>query len=110
MTAKRLVMQSEAGVEGAENLLKPGLGQSVLGRPKPVCVMKSGGSIVLDFGVELQGGIEVFTGIMPSKEPVPVRVRFGESVSEVMVRVGEKGATNDHAIREEVVNLPVHEI
>lgn len=106
VTPRRVVWSSEQGLEGVENLLQPGLGQAVLGRPRPVCVMKSGASVVLDFGVELQGGIEVFTGIQPDKAPVPVRVRFGESVSEVMHRVGEKGATNDHAIREEVVNLP----
>ena len=106
VTPRRVVWKTADGLEGVENLLKPGLGQSVLGRPKPVCVLKTGAAVVLDFGVELQGGIEVFTGIQADKTPVPVRVRFGESVNEVMVGIGEKGATNDHAIREEVVNLP----
>ena len=106
ITPRRVVWKSEAGLEGVENLLQPGPGQSVLGRPNPVCVLKSGGSVVLDFGVELQGGIEIFTGIQPDQVPVPVRIRFGESVNEVMAKVGEKGATNDHSIREEVVNLP----
>ncbi|KAA6344206.1 hypothetical protein EZS27_008136, partial [termite gut metagenome] len=36
-----------------------------------------------------------------------IRVRFGESVSEVMHNVGEKGATNDHAIRDEILDLPL---
>lgn len=106
ITPRRIVWKSEAGLEGVGNLLKAGPGQAVLGRPNPVCVLKSGGSVVLDFGVELQGGIEIFTGIQPDQVPVPVRVRFGESVSEVMAAVGEKGATNDHSIREEIVNLP----
>ena len=70
VTPRRVVWKSEGGLEGVENLLKPGLGQSVLGKPKPVCVMKSGGSVVLDFGVEMQGWIEVFTGVQKNKTPV----------------------------------------
>lgn len=106
ITPRRIVWKSEEGLSDPENLLVPGLGQAVLGRPRPVCVMKSGGAVVLDFGVEIQGGIEIFTGIQENQKPVPVMVRFGESVSETMSTVGEQGATNDHAIRDEVVLLP----
>lgn len=103
ITPRRIVWKSEGGLVDAENLLKEGQGQAVLGRPNPVTILKSGGSVVLDFGVELQGGIEVFTGIQENQTPVPVRVRFRESVSEVMTKVGEKGATNDHSIREVMI-------
>jgi hypothetical protein len=35
-----------------------------------------------------------------------VRVRFGESVAEAMAEIGERGAQNDHAVRDQVVMLP----
>ncbi len=63
--------------------------------------------ILLDFGVEIQGSVELFTPITPGKEPVRVRVRFGESVSEAMSELGGKlNAENDHAIRDQIITLP----
>ena len=41
------------------------------------------------------------------KDPVRVRVRFGESASEAMAELGGKqGAQNDHALRDQIVTLP----
>ena len=61
---------------------------------------------MLDFGRELQGGIQFVTGQSAQKE-IEVRVRFGESVSEAMCEItSENGATNDHAIRDLHLTLP----
>ena len=47
-----------------------------------MCVLKSDknsqASILLDFGKELYGGIEIAAGIRSNKNPVRVRIRFGE--------------------------------
>ena len=66
-----------------------------------MCVLKSTltehPALLLDFGKELQGGLQLVTGMPPSHDPVSVRVRFGESVSEAMCEIdGANGASNDH--------------
>ncbi len=61
--------------------------------------------LVLDFGIELQGGLRLGVSSLSSKK-MKMRVRFGESVSEAMSELGEKGACNDHAIRDSVIDLP----
>lgn len=103
---KRVVWTSGEGVENSENLLKPHSGQPVLVEPVPPLVLKPGASIVIDFGVEIIGSIDLFTPQTPGKEMPSIRVRFGESVAETMVDIGERGAQNDHALRDQVVKLP----
>jgi alpha-L-rhamnosidase len=103
---KRVVWTSEAGVENSENLLKPHSGQAVLVEPVPPLVLKPGSSIVIDFGVEIVGSIDLFTPQTSGKDMPSIRVRFGESVAETMVDIGERGAQNDHALRDQVVRLP----
>ncbi len=106
----RLVWQSAAGVRNAENLLKAKHGQAVLAESLPPCVLtgqaNAPAGLLLDFGVEINGSVELFTPLTPSKDPVRVRVRFGESVSEAMAELGAKNAQNDHAVRDEIVTLP----
>ncbi len=102
----RVLWKSDEGVKHAENLLAPKPGQTVLKEPQPPCVIAPKGALLLDFGVELQGNIELFAPMLPEKEPRSVRIRFGESASEAMAELGEKGAQNDHAIRDETVTLP----
>lgn len=99
----------EATITGAENLLQPGNGQSELVQGK-LCHMTNGAagqaSILLDFGRELQGGLQIVTGMSTSRE-VKVRIRYGESASEAMCEIdGKNGATNDHAIRDFTLSLP----
>ena len=62
-------------------------------------------SVLVDFGRELHGGVSLAAG-GPSGKDVKVRVRFGESVAEAMSELGERGACNDHAIRDGVIDLP----
>ena len=60
--------------------------------------------ILLDFGRELHGGVQLGLGSGP--RGMRVRLRFGESVAEAMSDIGERGATNDHAMRDDVVGVP----
>ena len=72
------------------------------------CRMENKGepaSVLVDFGRELHGGVHLASG-GPSAKGLKVRVRFGESVAEAMAELGERGACNDHAIRDSVVDLP----
>lgn len=97
-------------ISGSDRLLLPGNGQSDLSS-KQVCVLRSTEnerpSILLDFGRELQGGIQLVTGSAGAHKPVAVRVRFGESVSEAMCTIdGKNGASNDHAMRDFTLQLP----
>ncbi len=55
----------------------------------------------MDYGIELHGGVRIENGITGTKRPVRVRVRFGESVSEVMGT-----PNNDHAVHDQEVLLP----
>jgi hypothetical protein len=63
-------------------------------------------SILVDFGRELHGGVHLASGGVTTKAGVKVRVRFGESAAEAMAELGERGACNDHAIRDGVIDLP----
>ena len=108
----RIVWQEttgDASITGLESLLRGGNGQADLFDGQ-IALIKSGtngrASFLLDFGRELQGGIQMVTG-RSSKKEVKVRVRFGESASEAMCDITpENGATNDHAIRDFQMVLP----
>ena len=111
LSPTRIVWQQESQlIQGADHLLLPGNGQSDLAN-RSICKLTSTGrqhpAILFDFGKELQGGLQIVTGMPASHEPVAVRVRFGESVSEAMCDVdGVNGATNDHAMRDFTIRLP----
>src|SRR5688572_14179806 len=100
----RVIWKSEMGVENAESLLLPKAGQSTLTQSSPVCVLKAQpgkpSGVLLDFGVELAGYVEIFTPMVKDKQPAPIRIRFGESATEAMSDPGVKGAQNDHAVRD----------
>lgn len=66
------------------------------------CVLKTGGSLLLDFGKELHGGIRIFT----SRSASNVRIRFGESVAEACSELGENNSCNAHSVRDMQVFLP----
>ena len=110
LSPKRIVwMNAAEQIKGSEHLLREGTGQTDLPN-KYICRMTSTQealpSILLDFGEELHGGLQIVTGMPGDHTPIRVRVRFGESVSEAMSEVGEKGATNDHAMRDMEIQLP----
>lgn len=109
----RVVWTAPTGVTYAQNLLGPNPGQALLNRTRPSCVLApatqggAGGAILLDFGTELAGSVEIITARTADKEPPLVRIRFGESVAEAMAELGgDTHAENDHALRDQTVRLP----
>ncbi len=86
--------------ENMDSLLHPDTHQVYVHNPPPMCRMKPGAAILLDFGTELNGGIRITTGFN-NHQPAPVRIRFGESVSEAM-----QNPNNDHAMHNTIVDLP----
>ena len=72
-------------------------------------VIKKGGFILVDFGKEIRGGINVAIrnlSCYPEKSNAKCRIVFGESVMETLSEIGYKNATNDHAIRDTVTDAP----
>lgn len=100
---------AKTNIINSQRLLKQGNGQADL-FGKDICVMTSNDKgkpgILLDFGKELHGGLQLVTDRSKSGRPVKVRIRFGESVSEAMSDIDAKGATNDHAMRDFIIDLP----
>jgi hypothetical protein len=114
LTPLRIVWKNDGGGElltHPEGLLAKGNnGQSELVN-KQTCIMRSSDTdfpaLLLDFGREIQGGIQIVTTSAGKQTPVKIRVRFGESVSEAMSDIGgAQGATNDHAMRDFTMELP----
>ncbi|TNJ60671.1 alpha-L-rhamnosidase [Paenibacillus hemerocallicola] len=99
---------ANAGVERAEALLEGRDGQATLAG-EGGCVLRSAGGesagLLLDFGTELHGGIQLCVWFEKSrKKTVRMRVRFGESAMEAMNELGgERNAGNDHAVRDQIV-------
>lgn len=112
LTPTRIVWTSDNSgktIRNPEVLLKPGTGQAVLNKDKGFTMISSANVfpvIILDFGKEIQGGLEIVTSIQNDKKMGKVRIRFGESVSETLSDVGVKGATNEHSLRDFIVQLP----
>jgi len=105
----RIIWQ-EGEIIKADNLKADGNGQANLTNDN-ITILKNTGnktsSILLDFGKEINAAIEIVTGMWGGGNvPRNVRIRFGESVSEAMSEIGEKGATNDHAMRDFNMQLP----
>ena len=103
-------------VKNPQSLLVEKSGQVTLDAHQP-CVLRSTGGqpgVLLDFGTELSGGVQIMVWNTEGGKPVRLRVRFGESVSEAMSEIGgDKNATNDHAVRDQTCLVPwlgTHEI
>jgi alpha-L-rhamnosidase len=106
----RILWKSDNSILNAENLLQKGNDQAGL-NSKGLFTMNSFNSkrpgILLDFGKELQGGLQIVTDAWKVKGPIKLRVRFGESASEAMSDIDTiKGATNDHAMRDFEISVP----
>lgn len=81
-----------------------------------MCMLRSDddkqASVLLDFGTELYGGIEIAAAIRGEKKPIKVRIRLGESVSEAMSDAidnshpGMQSATNEHSLRDFTLEIP----
>ena len=105
------IMLSNGSVTGAENLLRPYRGQVSTNEPD-VCIFRNSGdgksSILLDFGKEIQGGVQIVRAMSANKTAARFRVCFGESVSEALSSVDEAGATatNEHSVRDFEISVP----
>lgn len=101
-------------VQYEEVLLKAGKSQTELGT-RDACVMTSTenetASILLDYGKEIHGGLQLVMGSSTRREPSLVRIRFGESVGECNSQTNNAEwkvgySTDDHAKRDIVMEIP----
>ena len=86
-------------VEHAEILLQAGSGQATT-RSRPECIFAPGGSLLLDFGIELHGGLRIVSGSFTGSNP-RLKVTFGESVSETFSE-----PDYGHALQQGMIELP----
>lgn len=101
-------------IKNEEVLFKQGNSQAVLGR-RDMCEITSteneNGSILLDYGRELHGGLQLVMASSSRREPSLVRIRFGESVGECNSQTLNSDwkvgySTDDHAKRDIVMEVP----
>lgn len=112
---KRVVL-TRGKVKALGNILKKKDLQIDLSEPK-LTILSNGSKgqkagILLDFGFEFHGGVRILSswvrGEKSAGATLPdamVRISFGESVSEALSQLGEKGACNDHSPR--VMTVPI---
>ncbi len=113
ISPKRIVWMSDrsgASVVDASNLLRKGTGQADLVHSSFAKLISKEGQtpgILFDFGKEIQGGIQIVTDQPADHNPIRIRIRLGESVSEAMSDIDTiQGATNDHAMRDFTIQVP----
>lgn len=100
-----------AGVTNPQALLNPFDGQVAV-NSGDVCELSTRdgkqAAILIDFGKELCGAVEIAAPIRTEQRAMNVRVRLGESVSEAMSDVNAAGATatNQHSLRDFTIALP----
>ncbi len=105
------VMKTEGYVTDSEKLMAPYVGQVSTDEPD-VTVFKTTkdgkASVLLDFGKEIQGGVQIVRSISDDHSAAVFHLCFGESVSEAMsdVDAEESTATNDHSVRDFETAVP----
>ena len=101
------VMQAIGPAEDVQYLLQPYEGQ-VSTSEDEVVMLHEGASILLDFGKEIQGGIQIVRTIDGSHQAARFRLCLGESVTEALSSVDAPGttATNDHSARDVEISVP----
>lgn len=98
---ERIVLSENA--QNTNVLLDEHPRQAILG-DVPICTLKKNGFILLDFGCEFQGGVDIVVQALKNSS-TKLRLVFGESVSETLSSIGEKNATNDHALRDFTLDI-----
>jgi len=102
-------------IKNNEVLLKPGNSQSDMSRTTRFCSITNNetdtSSILLDYGKELHGGLQLVMGESSRREPSLVRIRFGESVGEANSDTYNSDwlmgfSTDDHAKRDIIMEIP----
>ena len=87
---------AESGSNGSEYLIGNREPAIFLWGDIPTCKIAPGGWVLLDFGIELHGGVRLV-----NCDAAKIRLRFGESVSEAM-----QTPNQDHAIHDAELALP----
>ncbi len=100
----RSIVRVAGAVENAEYLLQSRAGQVGLNE---TCFTRLCGrcGVLLDFGRELHGSLRIVCGF--GTNGARIRIRLGESVGECLSELGERGSTNDHALRDVTLPLPM---
>lgn len=102
-------------IKNSDVLLEQGNSQSDMSRTTRFCSIKSTendtSSILLDYGKELHGGLQLVMGGSSRREPSLVRIRFGESVGEANSDTYNSDwlmgfSTDDHAKRDIIMEIP----
>lgn len=102
-------------IKDTDVLLKKGISQSDMSPHTKFCTIKSTetdtASILLDYGKELHGGLQLVMGGSSRREPSLVRIRFGESVGEANSQTYNSDwlmgfSTDDHAKRDIIMEIP----
>lgn len=109
LTPKRIVL-TQGDARDAEALLIEKSNQITL-ETGAHCTLENhkgqkNAAVLVDFGIEFSGSARIMIwGVCGRNNRADLLIRFGESVSEAMTPFGEKNATNDHAIRDRVMNV-----
>ena len=96
------IIKADGIISGGENFLINRDEIASFGNDNLICMRNENGIksyVILDFGKEICGGVRIVTAIVKGLT-TKIRLVFGESVSEAMSSVGEKGATNHHSPRD----------
>lgn len=102
----KTILWSGTGVENESFIHKYDLPQIYVGMRNTTKISnKDGkqGALLIDYGSELAGSLELLVYKVSKSEGIRLNIRFGESVSEAMTPIGMKNATNDHATRDMTV-------
>ena len=108
--APRRVVLTEGDVRDPETLLRERSNQITLVTGENCTLRNQPGKphakILLDFGIEFAGSVRLMIwGTQGPNNRADINVRFGESVMEALTPIREKNTTNDHAIRDRVMNV-----
>ena len=102
-------------IQHTEVLLEPGISQTSMSPHTRFCRIRTldndTASILLDYGKEIHGGLQLVMGSSSRREPSLVRIRFGESVGEANSETYNSDwlmgfSTDDHAKRDIVMEIP----
>lgn len=96
------------GVKNEELLIDSEVTQIYVGVPRSTVLSTEDGkkgAILLDFGSEFVGSLELLVSQISNPDGAKLHIRFGESVSEAMTPLSVKNATNQHAVRDMTVKV-----
>jgi hypothetical protein len=117
ISPQRIVWKSDSSgklISNEQVLLEQGNSQSDMGK-RPACIFTSTAddtaSILLDYGKELHGGLQLVMGSSSRRQPSLVRIRFGESTGECNSQTLNSEwkvgfSTDDHAKRDIIMEIP----